>query len=165
MATTYEKIATTTLGSAAATITFSSIPNTFTDLRLVVVMFTDTTNTTFLRLNNDSDTNYSETLLWGNGTAASSGAATGIPRIGIANDISGNSTFPHFAEIDLFSYAGSTNKTVLVSTAEDYNGSGIVRRGVALWRNTTAVNRLDLGRTAGNFTAGTTATIYGLLKA
>jgi hypothetical protein len=45
MATTYEKIATTTLGTAAATFTFSSIPATYTDLRLVVVMQVDTGNT------------------------------------------------------------------------------------------------------------------------
>ena len=36
MATTYEPIATTTLGSAAASITFSSIAGTYTDLRLVL---------------------------------------------------------------------------------------------------------------------------------
>ena len=42
MPATYEPIASTTLGSAAATISFSSIPGTFTDL--VVVLFTGTTH-------------------------------------------------------------------------------------------------------------------------
>ena len=61
MATTYEPIATNTLGSAAANITFSSIPATYTDLRVVVVALTTNNNWNIeLRLNSDSSTLYSQ---------------------------------------------------------------------------------------------------------
>ena len=72
MTATYDPIATTTLGSAASTITFSSIPNTFTDLRLVLFGVTLNATGTYnqIRFNNDTGTNYSWTQLLGNGSAA-----------------------------------------------------------------------------------------------
>jgi hypothetical protein len=66
---------------------------------------------------------------------------------------------------DLFSYAGSTFKTVLATNSQDYNGSGNVGRTVALWRSTSAISTILLYTNAGNFNAGTTATLYGILKA
>ena len=73
MPATYEPIQTTTLGSAAASYTFSSIPSTYTDLKLVI---TGTSVGAYadidLRFNSDTATNYSWTALAGNGTAASS---------------------------------------------------------------------------------------------
>jgi hypothetical protein len=70
MAPTYEPIATTTLGTAAASITFSSIPATYTDLRLVVVAKAVSASTLDVRFNNDSGTNYSKTEISGDGSSA-----------------------------------------------------------------------------------------------
>jgi hypothetical protein len=166
MPATYEPIATTTLGSAAASITLSSIPATYTDLRLVVVMQVDTTNTCFFQYNSDTGSNYSETILWGNGSTANSFTAASRTRIPIGGDIvSASTTLPFLAEIDVFSYAGSTNKTTLVSTSEDFNGSGVTRKQVNLWRNTAAITSITLGRSAGNYKIGTTATLYGIKSA
>jgi len=166
MPVTYDNIATTTLTSAAATFTFSSIPATYTDLRLVVVMRVDTTNTCFIRYNGDTGSNYSYTVLWGNGTTANSFTDVNRARIDIGSDIvSASTTIPFLAELDIFSYAGSTNKTTLVSTSEDFNGSGITRKQVNLWRNTAAINSITFARTAGNYSIGTTATLYGIKNA
>ena len=76
MATTYDKIATTTLGSATNTITFSSIAASWTDLRVVFVGTTTTATTLTYRFNNDSSSAYSFTYLSGNGTNAQSGSFT-----------------------------------------------------------------------------------------
>jgi hypothetical protein len=163
---TYENIATTTLGSAAASITFSSIPATYTDLRLVLVGTSSTTNTQYVTFNNDTATNYSHTQVYGNGTAASSFANTNIAYIKWASDVVGaSSTIPLMATLDVFSYAGSTNKTALLTNNQDLNGSGVVDYKVGLWRSTAAINRIDIGRTGGNFNAGTTATLYGIKNA
>jgi hypothetical protein len=67
--------------------------------------------------------------------------------------------------MDFFSYAGSTNKTVLIEISQDYNGSGVVQRSVALFRDTAAITRLDLTAVGTTFAIGTTATLYGILKA
>lgn len=165
MPSTYDAIATTTLGSASSSITFTGIPSTYTDLRLVVVMAGDTSNTCFIRYNNDSGSSYSELMLWGNGTTVSTFVAGGRNRIAIGSDIVGTTNSPFLAEINIFGYAQSIYKTTLVATSEDFNGSGIVRRQASTWQDLTAINRIDIGRTGGNFNAGTIATIYGIKAA
>jgi hypothetical protein len=67
--------------------------------------------------------------------------------------------------LDLFSYAGSTFKTALITQSNDRNGSGSVEQTVALYRSTTAISRIDLNSGAPYFNTGTIATIYGILKA
>lgn len=164
MTATYDPIATTTLGSAASTITFSSIPNTFTDLRLVLFGVTLNATGTYnqIRFNNDTGTNYSWTQLLGNGSAAQSSRGTSTATLYL-NDTDTSGANPYLQTVDLFSYAGSTNKTILSETSMDRNGGGIVGRVVGLWRNTTAINRIDLVVNAGNqYQAGTTATLYGI---
>ena len=70
---TYQPIATTTLGSAAASYTFSAISGSFTDLVLVVTAKnTGGLDSLGLQFNSDTASNYSNTGLSGNGSAASS---------------------------------------------------------------------------------------------
>ena len=70
---TYTPIATTTLGSAATSYTFTSIPSTYTDLVLVGNLSSSSNTNISIRIYSDSGTNYSNTYLTGvNGTGASS---------------------------------------------------------------------------------------------
>ena len=167
MAATYEPIATTTLGSAANSITFSAIPNTFTDLRLAIVYTATTGYGTSLRFNGDTGTNYSGTYLVGQGASpASSGRATNQTAMPV-EDIEGATSTPYLVEIDIFSYAGSTNKSALISVAGDRNGAGEILKYVGLWRNTTAINSVQFKVTNASFNllTGTTATLYGIKAA
>lgn len=166
MPATYEKIATSTLGSAAAGITFSSIPSTYTDLKIVFVStHTGGGDDINLRINSDSSSLYSYTAIMGNGTAASSNRETALPFIRLSGSTGGGSpTYPSLIEIDLFSYAGSTNKTILSSWSSDRNGSGFKINMAGLYRSTTAISTLYLFSNT-NYAAGTTATLYGILKA
>jgi hypothetical protein len=166
MAATYEPIATTTLGSAAATIDFTSIPATFTDLRLVWV-FKDvgTSNESpSIRFNSDTGSNYSRTTLRGDGSIATSTQNTSSTRIP-AGAINSNSTQPHINTSDYFNYAGSTYKTCLIESSQDNNGSGSVARIVGLWRSSSAITSISIYLNGTNMAAGTTATLYGILKA
>jgi hypothetical protein len=166
MASTYEPIATTTLGSATNTFSFTSIPSTFTDLRLVFVG-TETTagyNYANIRFNSDTATNYSMTYLQGFGTSASSARNTSITSIRL-DEYGLSNTKPSLCTADIFSYAGSTNKTVLISTAEDYNGVGGVEAKVGLYRSTSAITSITIFNTASNFAIGTSATLYGIKNA
>jgi hypothetical protein len=167
MATTYDKIATTTLSSAAATIDFTSIAASWTDLRLVVVVSSTSTATNFqVRFNSDTAANYSSTYLNGNGTAASSGKNTSATNIQFTDVTATSTTVPQMYTMDIFSYAGSTYKTALGTSSQDYNGSGSSASIVGLWRSTSAITSITL-KTSGapTFSIGTTATIYGILKA
>jgi len=165
MATTYDKIASTTLGSAAASITFSSIAASWTDIRLVLVAKGDGgLANARLTYNSDNGTNYSRTTLGGNGSTTSSYQNTNNTYIdlGLANL---SETIPSMLTYDIFSYAGSTFKTVLLTSSQDYNGSGAVERIVGLWRSTSAITTIKIESTINNYAAGTIATLYGILKA
>lgn len=160
---TYEPIATTTLGSAAATITFNSIAGTYTDLKLVFNGTGSTTLNAWLTFNNDSTALYSQTNLFGDGTAGGSTRQSAQSYIRLPYSII--TTTPTFVSYDVFSYAGSTFKTVLLSAAADNNGSGYTTLQVGLYRSTSAITRLDLTTSTGNFAIGTTATLYGIKAA
>jgi hypothetical protein len=165
MAKTYEPIATTTLGTAAASITFSSIPATYTDLRLVVMCKPTGDSTAYVQFNSDTGSNYSRVNLRGNGSsAASSQNANQSNGVGIQTS-SATGTNPVLWTLDVFSYAGSTYKTTLASASNDQNGSGNLELTVGLWRNTAAITSLKLQTTIDNYDTGTTATLYGILKA
>ena len=163
MPATYEPIATTTLGSAASSITFSSIPATYTDLRLVIVGTPAAGASLDVNFNSDTGANYSRTTLYGDGSTANSTRNTGLTfwraTLALAT------TAPSLVTLDIFSYAGSTYKTGLSVFSGDANGSGYQYQNVNLWRSTSAINRIDLGLGGTNFNTGTTATLYGIKAA
>ena len=166
MPSTYEPLQTYTLGSAAATIDFTSIPATYTDLRIVLLSKSvdNGVNMNF-RFNGDSGTNYSYLYIRGDGSSASSFNQTGRSQ-GYFSDNSSNTVF-NLGTLDIFSYAGSTFKTTLATFADDRNGSGYVFNTVSLWRSTSAITSVTLGpgNISTNFAAGTTATLYGIKNA
>ncbi len=161
MPRTYEPIASTTLGSAASSITLSSIPATFTDLRLVVVASASVSGSNVnLRVNGDTATNYSATQLEGS-------FATGSTRQSNFAQINGYWQVGTDANVstyiaDFMSYANTNvNKTVLYSGG---NG-GEVFRVVGLWRSTSAINSVTILISGGNFNSGATASLYGIKAA
>jgi hypothetical protein len=157
-------IATTTLGSAASTITFSSIAASWTDLRLVLNSSVSATGSELkLTFNNDTATNYSFTTVYGYGASAASYRES--TRVGIPLDAAFGIPNTQWAlwTADIFSYAGSTFKTALTTGSNDNNGSGATFRNVGLWRSTSAITRLDLSVSGITFQTGTTATLYGIL--
>ncbi len=165
MPATYEPIATTTLGSAAASITITSIPATYTDLKIVLVGVTTSTTIMYARVNGDTGSNYSRTYLGGQGTSAASGRDTNATRWQFHDATGTSTTLPMMCELDIFNYAGSTNKTALTAFNGDKNGSGDVYRNVVLWRNTSAITSVTLLPGAGNLDIGTTLTVYGIKAA
>lgn len=164
MAQTYESIATTTLGSAASTITFSSIPSTYTDLRLVISAIGTSGIAIRVHLNTTSLTGlYSYTSLVGDGTNATSGKNTNRDYLEVATSVL-STTIPHFYLLDLFNYAGNTYKTILSSASEDENGTGYTRQQVSLWRDTSTISSIIVTTSTSTFATGTTATLYGIKR-
>ena len=165
MAATYEPIATTTLGSAAANITFSSIPATYTDLRVVVVATALVNSNTGFYFNGDTSALYSVTRISGDGTTPYGSQSSGDGRfvLGYAGRVS--TTIPAMITLDLFSYAGSTYKTGLCTLIDDENGSRGLDYVVGLYRSTTAITSVTFITPSGNVAAGSTATLYGIKAA
>ena len=156
-------IATTTLTTSAASIDFSSIPATYTDLRLVI--FTETGGTGALfKLNNVSTGGlYSQTAMRGNGSDVTGANTIGANVMYIGGYSVSLGTAPIFTTttINFFSYAGSTFKTLLQNLSADQNGSGITSAVVGIFASTSAINQITLY--SATFGAGTTATLYGIL--
>lgn len=167
MATTYEKISTTTLGSTASSITLSSIPATYTDIE-VVFIGTISVNGAEIGLRfNGSSSSYSATRLRVNlsGTPSSvrDTSYTYIPLT-----VNPPNTLPSFCKATVFSYAGSTNKTVLETGSENRGGGsgefGAI--GVGLWQDTAAITSITImNNSGGTFSVGSILTLYGIKAA
>jgi len=157
---TYVEIETQILTSNAASITFSSIPQTYTDLVLVINGSTnhaDNGARGFIQYK-DSTSLYSTTNLIGGGSSASSGRDTGETYL--AYGILGNSsTNLSTAIIHIFNYANTTTFKTMVSRSGVASAS--TRAYVGLWRSTDAITSLTL-RTDTGYRAGTTVTLYGI---
>lgn len=168
MPATYDSIATTTLGGPAQTITLSSIPSGYTDLRIVANLANNqAAGNWYIRLNGDTGTNYSFTFLVGNaGNVFTGRSANDSAGIEIDDGFGGLTLGPKLITIDMFSYSGNTNKTSLITSNFDNNGSGSITQYVGLWRNTSAINSITFRNTsASTFAVGSTITLYGILRA
>jgi len=167
MASTYEKIATTTLGSAAASYTFSSIPSTYTDLILVssILGVTGQSYSPRIQLNSDTGSNYSITYLYGTGSVAASGRGSDATFIYIGH-LTGYLTTDNPMNIitQIQNYSNTTTNKTLLSRS---NNTGTdVDAIVGLWRDTSAINSINIQFQSGtNFQSGSTFTLYGILKA
>ena len=172
MAITYEPIATTTLATAASSITFSSIPSTYTDLRLVMNGTTSAADWSYLRFNGGtgSSTLYSVNKLAGSGTANQLHTITNYDKLQLGDALFGvgtSTTIPVFVTADIFSYANTSYyKGILTSISGDLNGSGYVYRNANLYRSASAISSMVISNASGsNFSIGFTATLYGIKAA
>lgn len=171
MPTTCKLIAKNVLGSSAASVTFSDIPGTYTDLLLVVsARTTFSAPSTFdeqLNLTlNASTSNFSSRILFGNGTTVASGTST--PRFaGHANNADSTAnTFGNF-EVYFPNYAGSTNKSWSGTSVFENNFSvAFIVATAGLWSNTAAITSIGLsGANSGNIVSGSSFYLYGITKA
>jgi len=167
-ASSYESIATATGTGSSGTITFSSIPSTYSHLQVRILGRSDAafvTQTAVLTVNNDTGANYAYHSLSGDGTSVSVGgtaSSSNIPRIfSVANNAT--ASIMSVGIIDIHDYASTTkNKTVRIWTGDDRNGSGRTALSSGLWINTSAINRVDITTQVGNWTTASTFALYGI---
>ena len=162
---TYTPIATNTLGSAAASVTFSSISGSYTDLVLVCAIVSSTSaDDVFLRYNSDTATNYSVTTLSGNGTSAISDRLTSQTNLRITRNGYTSTTLPTSHIISIQNYSNATTyKTTLIRSNNSAIGTDAI---VGLWRATpAAITTVLVSMASGNFSTGTTFSLYGIAAA
>lgn len=168
MPTTYTLIASNTLSSSAASVTFSAIPNTFTDLVLKLSVRTADTGPENVQIyfNTDTATNYSTTYLQGSGSAASSSRYTSQTVIQNPNTIPGTTyTTNTFGNIEIYipSYTASQNKPVSLYGASENNATAAyINAGAGLWRGTSAITQIVIDQSGGNFVSGSSFFLYGI---
>jgi hypothetical protein len=160
MTVTYEAIQSYTGTGSSKTVTFSSIPSTYTDL-VLVTQFQATASGDFIsfRINGDTGSNYSFTQVYGTGSGSGASARsanqTTVTWESVPASPEVGNTILHFQN-----YSNTTtNKTVLFRSNLT---SSIVRALVALWRNTAAITSIELYNNGNNFTTASTFTLYGI---
>jgi len=162
MAATYTPIASITLGAAASSVTFSSIPQTYTDLVCVVSAKAATAAyDLYLQFNGDTGNNYSWIAVSGTGSSAVSNRNTNGPAIQMDNYGSVRTTDFNTNISHIMNYSNSTtHKTVLARAGAAAVGTDI---NVGLWRNTAAITSMTLY--INSFAVGSTFNLYGILGA
>jgi hypothetical protein len=170
---TYEPIATTTLGSAQASYTFSSIPGTYTDLVLVSNVRTATSGSNAasdslgIHFNGTTGTSYSTTYLLGDGTNATSARNTNAAEIyagEIAGFLAAADTFGS-SIVSINNYSNTTTfKTALCRAG---TANAFTAATVGLFRSTSAISSLTIRIFGGakNLETGSSFTLYGIASA
>jgi hypothetical protein len=160
MAVTYENIATTTLGSNQASVTFSSISGSYTDIICVVSGKNSASSARIdVQFNSDTASNYSYTRLQGDGSSATSSRASSATYIIIGTLTTEQNTV--IAQIN--NYANTTTYKTSISRWNASNGT--VGASVGLWRSTSAINAIKFSAGADNLAAGMVISIYGIASA
>lgn len=157
---TYTPLANITLGSSAASVTFSSISGLYRDL--ILVWNGKTTNlyeNLMIRFNSDTGSNYNRVWMTGNGSAASSSSGSGEDRFyamawGLSN------TDPSNGVIQVMDYAATDKHKSVLSR---FNQSAIGVDAVAgRWASTSAITSLTVFTAASGFAAGSSLALYGI---
>ena len=164
-ASNFYSIATQTVGAGgAATVTFSSIPQTYSHLQIRGFVLSGVADNLDMNFNGDSTgANYVRHWLWGDGSSAQ---WTGNTNMGTAQFgfTSGSTTQPWNGVTEILDYTStSKNKTIRSLGGTDLNGSGRVQFQSALWINTSAISSIVIKNDGGsNFSQNTTFALYGV---
>lgn len=169
MAFTFEKIGSVTLTSAANTITFSSIPGTYTDIKMICSLIGGEANQyAAFQINGDTGTNYSHVRFRKpySGNASGGGDTDATRQFIINTSADMSTTIPALAEVDILSYTNSSYKTYISKSSANKNGAGEFNYFQGVWRNTAAITSISVvGFSNRLYAIGSSVTLYGILKA
>jgi hypothetical protein len=164
MPATYDKIQTTTLGTAAASVTLSSISGAYTDLVLVATVQASTSGQGLtMQFNGDTSSLYSNTILRGNGSTA----------VSVRQSNNNNTLLSNIAEpptgsqgVYIAQFMNYSNTTTFKNVLVRSNSAGFaVETFVDLYRSTSAISSIKIDITGGNMSIGSTFTLYGIKAA
>jgi hypothetical protein len=161
---TYTPIATSS-PSGTATVDFTSISGSYTDLVLVMSGSMAAAANMFIRVGNgslDTGSNYSITQITGSGSSASSGRLSSQTEYKVTDGLFFNTSEQCNILVSFQNYSNTTTNKTWLSRA---NSAGIgVNAGVGLWRSTSAINTIRLYGSQ-NFQSGSKVTLYGIAAA
>jgi hypothetical protein len=159
---TYEWINTITLGSPSASITFSSIPSTYTDLVLVGNPTVSASLDYKWYVNGSTLSDYSQTRVLGSGTGVGAGRTVGAGYLYLDATAPASGSIQNFI-MNFMNYSNtSVNKTVLVR----YNDAGTETAVRAnLWRVNSAISSITISTDSSTFATGSNFSLYGIKAA
>jgi hypothetical protein len=167
MANTYVKIGSTvTVGVlGSATIDFTSIPSTYTDLKIVLSSRDSSVGGFAFNISFNGVTT-SRTSRWIEGDGASAISYSTTNALGGYNTLA-TQTASTFASSEIYipNYAGSNNKSFGVESVQENNATtAYMVMGAGLWSSTAAITSITLTSNSGTFVQYSSATLYGISK-
>lgn len=169
-ASQYFSIATATVGSGgSSSVTFSSIPSTYTHLQIRAIGRTNRSNTfddIRFKINGDTATSYYVHFFYGDGASVAAGSnttyVTGAWGGGMSGATATSSVFGA-AIIDILDYANTNkNKTIRALDGVENNGSGTIAFSSSLWSSTSAINSIELFGIGGTIQQYSSFALYGI---
>ena len=167
MPNTYTLIEAKTLASNTASVSFTSIPSTYTDLMLLISARTiratysdDSAAITF----NGSTTSYSSKFIEGNGASASSYSG-GSTNVSLYLPADGAATANTFGNLSIYipNYAGSAYKSFSSDVVMETNATtAYMTLTAGLWSNTAAINQITVTGVFANLKTNSTFYLYGI---
>jgi len=158
---TYTPIASQTLSSAAASVTFSGIPQTYTDLVVIISAIKSGSNSSGIgwQANGDTGSNYSVTSMYGFSGGAGSDRGSNATFASVGRVGTSQST----SILNFQNYSNTTTNKTCLARGNTLGGQDITIANVALWRNTAAITSLVFTLAdASNFNSGATFNLYGI---
>jgi len=161
----YYSIATQTVGSGgASSITFASIPSTYTHLQIrCSTLSSSSFSNTLVTFNGDTGANYTYHQLVGNGSSASAYGAASQNNAVLGQQ--GTTTYPAAEIMDILDYANTNKyKTVrdLSGTDSNNTGQGLIILRSSVWMNTNAITSITLTNGGGNYAQYSSFALYGV---
>jgi hypothetical protein len=156
---TYIALANVTLSASDSSITFSSIPNTYRDLIIVITGSTTANADLGFRFNGDSGANYNFVYMGGNGSTPLSGAANGQSQV-VLDGYFWRSTEVSTCIATIMDYS-ATDKHKVTLSRNNVAGGG-TDAFANRWASTAAITSVEVRNPAQSFATGTTITMYGV---
>jgi hypothetical protein len=162
MANAMVALANLTLGSNQSTVTFSSIPATYRDLRLVVQAINGSTTNGFrITLNADTGANYSQVVMYGTGSSAISNT-DGTNYFYLNDFIAASTTEYTLSTVDVMDYSTTDKHKAIL---ERGNRAGAqVTASAGRYASTSAITSLQVNTGGGSLGAGSTFALYGIVS-
>lgn len=168
MANTYTLIASNTLGSAASSLSFSSIPSTYDDLLLKwSARSAASADPLYVSFNDDSSAIYNRTNFRSNASATNSGNDSGADSISIQGSyVRSTYTSSTFSNVELYipSYRSTLNKSIYVYGVSENNAATVDFIAVTsgLYENSTAITKITINGKFGNIDTNSSFYLYGI---
>ena len=170
MPSTYTLISSNVLSSSAASVTFSAIPSTYTDLVLRISARNSDTGRAdvYLTVNGSGSSIYSATNVRGTGAAASSASYSAAAQFSFLQADSSSNTANTFGSLEIYipNYLASANKPMSAFGVQEDNSASTnawIVANAMLFSSTTAISSLTMANAgAVTFNSGSSFYLYGI---
>ena len=159
---TYDLLESVTLATAASSVTFSSIDQSYGDLIIIVNALGSTTLEARIRLNSDSGSNYNSVRMSGNGSTATSAALASQTSGSLSTIADATTGEAILLKVEIQDYTATDKHKSMLARA---NQSATGTEATALrWASTAAVTAIEILTSTGNWAIGGTFNLYGVAK-